>query len=92
MDRKVKPVHPICGVIAFNVLKRMRDKYMPRNCVAALADAADITMSSVQRVLDGQTAIRVDTLAKIADALGVHPWELLRSPDADIAEPRKERR
>lgn len=48
-----------------------------RYTVSKLAEIAGITKASVSAMLHGRKTIRVDTLGKIADALGVEPADIL---------------
>ena len=44
----------------------------------AAADFAGVSRSQMFAVLAGETAPSIDWLAKVAEALEVEPWELLR--------------
>ena len=43
----------------------------------ALAKRADISLSSVQRALSGETGATIDTIERLALALNVSPYQLL---------------
>lgn len=57
--------------------KLVREMARKRYTVARLAKAAGVAASSVSAMLHGRKTIRVDTLGKIADALGVEPADIL---------------
>lgn len=44
----------------------------------ALADAAGLSLDCVHKLEKGARTARLDTVAKLADALGVDPAELVR--------------
>lgn len=59
---------------------------------AALAMSAGLDRAFVGAVERGDKAIGLEALAKVARALGVEPWELLRPPQANPSkedEPRQ---
>jgi transcriptional regulator with XRE-family HTH domain len=47
----------------------------------ALAERSGLDRLNVGRIERGERSPRLDTLARIADALDVRPWELLREAE-----------
>lgn len=52
-----------------------------------LAKKADISLSSVQRIMNKQTGASLDTIESVALALGVSPYQLL-IPELDVENPQ----
>ena len=48
-----------------------------------LADRVTMTRVSISNMIAGRQSPPIDTLDRIADALGVETWELLKSPDSN---------
>lgn len=71
-DPKKEP-HPLLAVVAKNVGLRIKHQQVS---LRYLASKAGCSLSTVQRLLSGSTSAQVDTLAKIADVLNVHPAAL----------------
>ena len=68
-----KEPHPLLSVVAKNVGLRIKHQQVS---LRYLASKAGCSLSTVQRLLSGSTSAQVDTLAKIADVLNVHPAAL----------------
>lgn len=80
-SKKNRPPAFIQGVLATNV-KLLREsvyKGLPHETAqnAALARSADTTTSQIQRIVNGELAIGVDLVERLAMALGVDPAELM---------------
>lgn len=76
--KKVKVSGEVRRVFAENVMRLMFDRFpLSTNRYKALALAAGISLSSVQRATSGETAPNLDTVEAIAAALKVSPSSLL---------------
>ena len=60
--------------------------------LAQLVDFAQVTRSALFRALSGDAAMTIDTLAKLAAALGVEPAQLVTSGEDTGRQPRSRRR
>lgn len=70
-----------------NVETLMRYRFRDEdNQPLALAKAAGVTLSSVQRVLSGNTNTKVDTVSKLADAFGLSVYQMFL-PELDPRNP-----
>ena len=49
-----------------------------------------VHMAQVQRIEKGMNSPSIDTLVKICDGYGVHPWKLLRPEPSETDENEKE--
>lgn len=86
--RKKKIPGIMRGVLAANVMALMTQEFSERdNKPLALAKAAGLSLSSVQRTLSGETGASIDTIERIALALGVSPYQLIL-PELDVENPQ----
>lgn len=75
-------------ILAINVLALMKKEFPEEpNKVRALSQKADISFSSVQRLLRGETGATIDTIESVSLALNVSPYQLL-IPELDIENPQ----
>lgn len=51
--------------------------------ITELAKLTGITNANISNMLHGKTSPNLDTLERIATALGVESWELLKEKDVD---------
>ena len=68
-----------------NVLALMIDRYGKENMLRLSKDAG-IAIGSVQRMRDENTSIGINIVAKVANAFGLQPWQLL-FPELDPKNP-----
>ncbi len=68
------------GVITRNIRRIAKEKRISLN---KLADFAGIDRSGLYQVLRHDVALTTDRLCRIADALEVEPWTLLKTTDAE---------
>lgn len=74
MDRTTTtPTRPR-DILAANLQALMRER---GKSFAQLRDASGVSNGTLDRIRRGVVATRVDELAPLARALGVHPWQLL---------------
>jgi transcriptional regulator with XRE-family HTH domain len=62
-------------VVAQNLRRVAQARGLPLN---TLADLAGVSHSQLYALLAGRKSVTLEWLAKVADALEVEPWELLR--------------
>lgn len=72
-------------VLAHNVEALMLDRYGKLN-KSQLSKDADMAIANVQRILDRNTSIGVDVIAKVAAAFDLLPWQML-FPNLDPKNP-----
>lgn len=60
-------------IFGANLLKHMNARQIS---AAALAEKADVSIKTINNVLQGRHAAQIDKLAKITDALGVQFWTM----------------
>ena len=49
--------------------------------ITELSKMTGITNANISNMIHGKTSPNLDTIERIADALGVEAWTLLKSPD-----------
>jgi DNA-binding Xre family transcriptional regulator len=73
------PAIALRKILAANVRRRMDERYKERgDRPKALAEAAGVTLSTVQRIIKHEIGATIDTVDMIAKALRCEPDELLR--------------
>ncbi len=55
-----------------------------------LAASAGLTQATVQRIESGATRARISTVRRLAEALGVDPWDLTSAPEQEDREEGRE--
>jgi len=60
-------------IFGANLLKHMNARQIS---AAVLAERADVSIKTINNVLQGRHATQIDKLAKISDALGVQFWTM----------------
>ena len=76
--------HPVVQWVAANIRKGRVRKGLT---IGQLAEAAGLSMRYLQVVERGETNVTVDTLARVADALGVSYAMLLRRAELEERKP-----
>lgn len=61
-------------------LKRLMDERGLN--ITKLSELTGITNANISNMIHGKTSPNLDTITRLAKALGVEPWELLKSPDS----------
>lgn len=85
--KKRKPAGLMREVLAANVHALMQHQFIASsNKPMALAKKAQLSLSSVQRVLDQDTGASIDTVEAIAKAFGVSVYQLM-VPNIDPTNP-----
>lgn len=76
------------AVLASNLAALMAREFAANdNKPMALSKAASLSLSSVQRTLTGEVGASIDTIERLALALGVSPYQLIL-PELDIENPQ----
>jgi len=73
----VNPPLDLRAVVAQNIRVVAEARGLGLN---ALADFAGVSRSQLFNVLNGKSSASLDWLSRLAEALGVEPWELLVEP------------
>ncbi len=58
--------------------KRLQEQLGPRGGVAEFCRKTGFARTGVQNWLDGKSSPTVENLGKIAEGLGIEPWELIK--------------
>lgn len=77
--------HPIVTTVATNIRAR-RDRLRYNQAEVERRSKGEVKQRTVSHAEAGKVAQQVDTIARIADALGLQPWQLL-VPGLDPANP-----
>ena len=76
--RERTPAIALRKTLAANVRARMEARYKDRgDKPKALAEAAGVTLSTVQRVINAEIGATLDTVDMLAKALRCEPYQLL---------------
>lgn len=51
--------------------------------ITELAKLTGITNANISNMIHGKTSPNLDTIERIAKAIGIEPWELLRDVESD---------
>ena len=80
MKRPLTPESPVRDIIAVNVRRLRKEQKLKQSGLAA---RAGISEGLVARVELGSAGVRLDTIVRLASALGVEAWTLLKPPPED---------
>ena len=67
--------------------KRMNEKLAPHGAVSEFCRVTGFSRQGVDKWLGGETIPSMDKIDKIAEALGLQPWELIKPQGADSLVP-----
>lgn len=85
-DQDNEPIPPNRLILGANIQRLMKAR--PKLATnTRLFVKTGIAVATISRLINGKTAATLDTLAKLADAFGVQPWQLL-IPDLDAHNPQ----
>ncbi len=63
---------------AKHLLNLLRAATKPYGSISELARKAALKPPQLQRYLSGETSPSLETLDRLAEALGIHPWEMIK--------------